>query len=265
MKVSFILTVLLMSLAGCASLGLDFSFSSASESPSAIVDQAPLPHPRVPFQLEVVDEVNDGQRLHVLGSISSEADWQMRDVVVKLTGLKEGSLVGVSYLPLQKIASEAAPGGMIRAGEKYSFSLSLPANEITDYQLELMWGRDAAQYLKEIGSSQGGTVEIRNIEVTTFQEQCGLTGCTFKHKISGRLVNSTLTPVNRVVLGVGFLKIEPGAALDLSKQIPENEERVEVPNVSLEPGGSRSIKLDIERSVPDPNMKPVMRIISYDN
>ena len=142
-------------LISCSTLNSLNPFSSAS---SAKTDAKP----GLPFSLEVADEVNDGERLHILGAVSAAADWNLKDVIVKLTSLAGGNTIGVSYLPLTQAKKKLQT--MIKAGEKYSFTISVPSKEITDYQLELLWGEEAKRYLSSVSDETGGVLEIRGSE-----------------------------------------------------------------------------------------------------
>lgn len=261
-------------LCSCAFLGLDKvdskSISSKNES---------LSPSRMPFKLEVVDEVNDGDRLHILGAVSAQTAWSLDEVVVRLTGIQAGSIVGLSYLALAKITdnSESISGSdqirvkMIKPGERHQFSLSIPAKNITDYQLELLWGKEARDYLGSVSTALSGNIELRRIEVETTQEPCTVMDCGVSYKISAEIFNGTDSAISKTLLGVGFVRNKVGKELDLSKSIPENEEQVEVPDLNLASGASRSLRLKFDSPVPasevesvEGTLKPRIRIISFE-
>ena len=228
----------------------------------------------LPFVLEVVDEVNDGERLHVLGAVTAQTDWMVNDVVVRLTGMRSGEQIGISYLPLRSNLSSSQAGDtntqIIKAQEKYSFSVSVPSQNITDYQLELLWGDEAKRHLKNIEVQKPGSLELRQIEVLTKKADCPKQNCGVVYKMTAQLFNSGATVIDKVVLGVGFLVVTPGQKLDFKKQIPQNEERIELSQLALMPGASRPLSLDFDEPVTEEKfqsgqgeLRPNIRIVSF--
>ena len=71
-------------------------------------------------------------------------------------------------------------------------------------------------------------------------------------------------PGNNITLGVGYVWLPAGERLDLSKQIPENEEAVQLNGIGLQVGQSRPLKLLLDRAVPAETARggyrPVIRI-----
>lgn len=225
------------------------------------------PGSELPFTLEVNDEVNDGDRLHVLGSISARTQWRLNEAIVKLSGISEGKVVGISYLPLTREPDKKSE--LIEADEKYAFSISIPSSNITDYQLELLWGEDATRYLTQLKESRGGQLELRNVQVETIQQPCEGKKCDTTFRLSGTLYNGTSRAINEIILAAGFIRHPPGEVLDLSKQIPENEERVTLGRIYLRPGASRAVSMNFGRiasselNTPNGQLKPSVRIISF--
>jgi hypothetical protein len=234
-------------------------------SSSSLVDQK---KPNLPFTLEVADEINDGERLHILGTVSALTDWSLKDVIVKLSSLSEGRPVGVSYLPLSKTKKELS--GTIKANEKYQFTISVPSQNISDYQLELLWGEDAKQYVASVLDGEPGNLELRSIQMETIRQPCDGTDCKLTFRASAKLYNGTNKQVIKVILGIGFLRIKTGAELDLQRQIPQNEDKIDVGDILLPPGGSREIVINFDQAIPekelvteDGEIKPNIRIQSF--
>lgn len=315
-KKKFFLLLLCAAVQGCSFLG----FSRPEKSGSSGRE--------LPFQLEVTDEVNDGERLHISGSVTAKTEWSADEVLVRLSGVNAGELVEVSHLPLQAALGQER-NKVIESGEKFNFALSLPSANITDYQLELIWGKDvtdqgpgesayAERYDEDDNYGSGilhepqlqiasqdhaglpeappavippaapekvnvppsksafserpeRALELRDIKIETQQNYCAIGDCGFQYTILASLFNNTGSTVVNVTLGVGFVRLKPDELLDLSKKAAQNEERIAVPNLTLEPGRGRPVKLTLDRVVtyqdvmsPEGALKPVIRIISYE-
>ena len=240
--------------AGCA---------SHVKAPVAKTEPAPPPHV-MPFALSVEQELNDGKRLYVRAAIEAHADWNTGDAALKLVGYKNGEHVGEQIAPLSVL------GPVLHAGEKKSIPIVLEAADITDYQLELLWGKEAVPLVnaqEEQSTTEEPQVELRNLVITSRRINCTeATTCQLKFAISADLFNATEKVIFHAVLGTGFIWTE-GAPLDLSKSIPQNESRIELPGLALGPGASRRVQLDLDRTVPersDGAFRPVLRVISFD-
>lgn len=213
-----------------------------------------------PFKLEVLEEVNDGETLHIVGAVAAATRWNVETVVVKLTGIHNGEVAGVSYLPLVKAARPGPDfSHSIPPDERFMFSLSIPSKDLTDYQIELVWGDEAARYL---APKQGpGTLEVRELEVETRQIPCAVGACDLTFVITGKLFNAGATAIDRAVLGVGY--VEGGLTLG-PDEAAVNEQQLEIPDLLLQPGDSRPFRLDLDRAVPQSsNMRPRLRIVEY--
>lgn len=106
------------------------------------------PAEKMPFALEVLDEKNDGESLEVYGNVVSNTHWNPDNVWLRLSSLKKGTLVGVTNSPLSKLrplGAQSGEGELTEPEEKLSFAMSVPAKEMTDYQLQLLWGDEARE------------------------------------------------------------------------------------------------------------------------
>ncbi len=262
----YIILISLLLTSACSTLNSINPFSE--ESNPSQKDNKKSGKPSLPFSLEINDEVNDGDRLHILGTISAVTDWSLNDAIVKLSSISEGRVVGISYLPLTKISNKLQ--SMIKGGEQNSFTISVPSENITDYQLELLWGQEAKQYLTSIRNQPAGILEIRDIKIQTIRQACSNPDCMVKFKVNATLFNQTSKPVKQVILGIGYIRINSAPELDLQRQIPQNEERIDIGQILLAPGDSRSIVISFDQEVPEKSLvntegeiKPTIRIISF--
>lgn len=224
-----------------------------------------------PFVLEVVEELNDGDRLVVKGRILPKSDWPVEAVVVRLSALDRSGQPRVSYHKMRDIVSPSpggvAPNNLIK-GVAQTFSLSLPLKGITSYQLEVLWGKEAEPYTGPLNQPQKDTKQflaLRNMEVHRVPgESCASPDeCLVTFTITGELFNSGAAIIKDVVIVAGFGSADK---LDLPNQILENEKRVEVPNLSLAPGSGKRFKISLQKLVPPTASgapQPVVRIASF--
>lgn len=224
---------------------------------------------QAPFTLEIVDELNDGNQLRVLAKVTARAAWPVSDVLLRLTGMKAGETLDVSTYPL-KNAMPTGEGGAapaIAAGKSLNLSLTAPAAGITDYQLELLWGKDAqlATQSSEI-QRRGALLKVRHIEVESTPVLCDEAPCPVTYTVTGELFNAGRSDITQATLGIGYVFLKTGEELDLQHALPEREEVVEVPSLHLTSGQQRPLKIVLDRPVPVVNggyYQPVLRIIAF--
>ena len=223
-----------------------------------------------PFKLEVVEELNDGADLIIKGRLTPKSEWPAQDVVVRLAALDDSGQQRVSFHRVSDLAPQAS---MLVAGVPTNFSLTLPSVGLSNYQLEVLWGRDADALGKQ--GNQHGTdtplpkqyLALRNLQVHRVpSETCANPNeCQLKFTITGEFFNSGGATVRNVVIIAGFTT---GDKLDLKDQILENERRVEVRNLGLKPGGSKPFRLSLEKQVSAVDQsapQPVVHIVSVDS
>ncbi len=227
-----------------------------------------------PFVLEVVDEVNDGRKLVVKGRLIPKTTKPASEVVVRLSALDKAGEERVSFHNMRDLlgggAADKKGGVTLEKGVAQPFTLSMPLKGITSYQLEVLWGKEAAPF-SPIESAPSDKKEpkqfiaLRNLEVHRVpSESCSSPNeCVVKFTITGEMFNSGTAIIKDVVILAGFA---PADTLDLESQILENEKRVEVPNLRLAPGTSQRFKLSLDKPVPVSTTiapQPVVRIASF--
>jgi hypothetical protein len=235
-----------------------------------------------PFILEVMDEKNDGRQLVVKGRIIPKTTKPAAEVVVRLSALDRKGEQRVTFHNMQDLlagdAKAKAGPLMLENGVARSFTLAMPLQGITNYQLEVLWGQDATPYApsealsgpqkepqKEPKKESKQFIALRNLEVHRVPtESCvSPNECVVRFTITGELFNSGGATIKEVVIEAGF-----GTAdnLDLQSQILENEKRVEVPNLRLAPGASQRFKVSLDKLVPTSAVvapQPLVRIASF--
>lgn len=231
-----------------------------------------------PFILEVMDEKNDGRQLTVKGRIIPKTTKPASEVVVRLSALDRRGEQRVTYHNMQDVLGrgKAPQGGalMLEKGVAQSFTLSMPLKGITSYQLEVVWGQEAAPFgpseptkevEKEPAKEAKQFIALRNLEVHRVPTESCVSPdeCVVRFTITGELFNSGGATIKEVVIEAGF---GAGDNLDLAGQILENEKRVEVPNLRLAPGASQRFKVSLDKVVAASTVvapQPRVRIASF--
>lgn len=242
-------------LSGCAGLSAPAPMGTTALRPPVEVAAAAT---TVPFGLKVVDEVNDGERLHILASIESRTAWDPRRVMVRLVGLSGETVIGTSDYPL---AGVVAPGDALPAGRSFDISLSIPVKGVTDYQLELLWGEESGPVRVEAAPTP---LRLEDMTVARATTGCATPNCPVVYEVTGSLTNRGTATISRAALGVGFLPHGGGAGAVVG--IPADEESIDLGALSLAPGTSRPVRLTVEqpRLASGGELTPVVRIVSFE-
>ena len=229
-----------------------------------------------PFRIEVLEELDDGALLLIKGRLITKSEWPSKDVIVRLAALDNNGEQRVSF---HKVSDLAPNSAILAAGAATPFSLSLSSMGLSNYQIEVLWGQDAAPFLAKEGVKQGAQgskldkdttkdfLALRNLNVHRVPgESCSSPNeCELKFIITGEFFNAGSLTVSNVVIVAGFTTAEN---LDLADQILDNERRVEVQNLGLKPGGTKQFKFSMEKlvAVSDQSApRPVVRIVSFDS
>jgi hypothetical protein len=248
---------------GCSS----FRAKSTRAGTGEIVESTAQSEPsESPFTLEVLDEVNDGERISIRGRIVAKVPWARDDVLVRLSTLDEN---GDSKIVLRKLSDLAPNGGALSVDNPKEFVVSAPSRGVSNYQIELLWGDDAAPFMNqatELDSAGEQVLALRKLEVHRVpSESCATPDeCSVKFTITGEFFNSGTATVRSVVIEAGF---SPADKLDLPGQILENARRIEVRNLNLAPGAVKPFRLVLERLLPSFEQvapRPVVRIVSVE-
>jgi hypothetical protein len=252
-------------ISGCQLLGTNV----VAPSPDAIESTAGSIPEVTPFLLEVIGEVNDGDKLIVNGRFVPKIAWDPANVLVRLSALDAQGQQRQSYFA---VAAESAnaPFGQLEVGSATEFTLSLPSKDISNYQIELLWGQDAAPFQKQArsGTEEGKEfLALRNLEVYRMpSDNCASPNeCTVKFTVTGEFFNAGSAIVSKVVLKAGFARVDE---LDLRGQKLENERRIEVRNMHLGPASTRPFRLVLDKLIPLSDQiapRPVVQILSFES
>jgi hypothetical protein len=254
------------SVAGCALLR-----GSSSGPDTKALDSVAGGDPSVtPFKLDVLQEANDGEKLQIKGRVVAKTTRPADDVIVRLTAVDSQGGQRSSFHKLSDITPNSAE---LKPGNPTQFSLSIPSQGVSNYQLEVLWGKDAAPYL---GSSRASMktpaapseyLALRNLEVHRVPDgSCSSPEeCLVTFSIKGEFFNASRARVRDVVLVAGF---SPAAKMDLPNHPLENERRIEIRNMGLAPQSTKPFRLTLEKIVPASDTvayQPVVRIVSFDS
>ena len=261
-----VVAALFTALAGC-SIGAGVGVSLAPSTPAIQSTSGSNPE-NTPFVLELIGEVNDGKRLTVSGRFTPKVQWSAADVLVRLSALDNAGKARIAFFALSNDTLSTA-FTQLQPGVPTEFSVSIPSVGITNYQLELLWGRDAEPHQKQARSLQGAGDEflaLRNLEVYRVpSDDCATPNeCTVRFTLTGEFYNAGSDTISRVQLKAGFVRADE---LDLADKVLENERRIEVRNMGLAPGGTKPFRLTLEKFIPMDEQvapKPVVIIESFD-
>lgn len=236
-------------------------------------DSKPIP----PFTLEILDDLNDGSSLHVHGRITAATVWPSDDIMVRVSGVKSGEPVELASYPLLELLKPTGADSQkialnLTAEKPVDFFVSVPASGLTDYQLELLWGREAKHSLPlENSHPQNvlpGVLTLTNMRIEKMTRGCPAAPCPSIYRISGTIFNGSAGVITEASLGVGYVWTPSGTSLDLHDQIPQDEETVHITGLKLAPQESRPFKLDLDKAVPEVSggsYRPVVRIVPSNN
>jgi len=211
-----------------------------------------------PFAVDVLDEWNDGKQLHLRVRIKTKGIWDSSAVVLRMMGMAEGKVVREESFPLRTLLEKENPS-MVSAHlpEEAVFSIMLPVPDLSDYQIELLWGDDAAPYIQTSGKVTSGLL-LRNL---TWQElrDCNHSPCRLSYFLGGEFFNGGTVPVKGVVLGI---TLESKNTKDAAA---EQEEQVRIEDLDLAPGEARLLEIEIPSEAQDTQrrlgFKPRVRIL----
>jgi len=222
-----------------------------------------------PFRLDVLNESNDGKTLNIQGQLVSKDRRSAKDVIVRLKGIDSQ---GEERVASHKVADLISNGGELNPSMPTQFSLALPAEGLSNYQVEVLWGRDAEPYLgtsrASLKSAKGDSdfLALRNLEVHRVPDgSCSSPEeCLVSFSIKGEFFNSGKAVISNVVLVAGFT---PASKLGLPNPPLENEKRIQVQNMGLVSQGTKPFRLTLEKLLPASDTvayQPVVRIVSFE-
>ncbi len=241
-----------------------------------------------PLAFEIDEEVNDGSTVHVRAHVEAQVPVKKSGVAVRLTALHEGEILyGRDYPMRQLLGENNSSAVFIEPHRIYSVELSFPLRlqdsrgrssagsptsgelettppEVTDYQLELVWGLGAetsgtpvsspgnleppSVAGRAVGDMDVGAVEFRGAHVEQSPASCENPPCGLLLRVTGDLVNRGEKLISKVTLAVGFMVHGPSTLARSEGGTPE--ELVTMENLGILPGQSKRVRLVFERPIP---------------
>ena len=192
-----------------------------------------------PLILTIEEEYRNADQLTIQGRLTSRGDWLANQVaVVKLISLHGGDIIGEAVYPVVNIN--------IPKDESHSFTISVSAGDITDYQVSLLWGDDAKGIISQMQSEVAQASEkdqrtliLKDIETAATPVQCALgkSSCEGGITITATLENETDSTISKIAIGVKLLSS--------SGEEIAPEEVHELEGVVLPPHASRPLEVGI--------------------
>lgn len=254
---SVFLLMLVSTLHGCSS-----STGSFLKDKAERLNQVPMP----PFSLNVDKDTLVGDSLVVNGHLSAETYWNPEHVSLRLTGLNDGDIVDSTQVLISELGGRTTLErrfgvSVISPSKPIPFELALPARNLTDYQLEVVWGTDVGNVLDPKNKPEKIHLELVNISSTAHKIACAENSCKI-YTVRGALYNSGSAVVHGTKIATGFGWLPKNAS---TPSMPLDEEIIEVPSLTLVPGENRPIEIQLDRPVPptqDGRFVPMIRIVS---
>jgi hypothetical protein len=263
---SVIAVAFVVALAGCGIFGRSSGFGGSRPLDSAVGGDPSV----TPFRLDVLEEANNGENLTIKGQLTAKTKRSAKDALVRMTAVDTG---GEQRISIHKVA-DLVPGSQeLQPGKPLQFSLAIPSQGVSNYQVEVLWGKDAAPYLGDQRASMkqpaapSEYLALRNLEVHRVPDgSCSSPEeCLVTFSIKGEFFNSGSSSIKDVSLVAGFA---PAMKMDQKQQPLENERRIEVRNLALAPQATKPFRLTLEKLLPASDTvayQPVVRIVSFDS
>lgn len=225
------------------------------------LNSAPVPEheipiistPQSPFSLQITDVQNDGKNLRVEGVISTKAPWYVDKVSVCLTGFRDGLEVASVARPLREFLSPAqisqsgvsnsieANGPVLLEESPLAFSLILPSQNISDYQVTLGWGDDSAtDHSRHVLWEEQSIVDLGADPV------CLEADCPHIYAVEGVLRNDGQEVISAVTL---TLKLQTASAENTSTTDTEDPEQIDLSPLNLLSGASQKVRLRFKNAI----------------
>jgi hypothetical protein len=207
------------------------------------------------LEATVRDEVYDGQQLSASVLLKVHDDISVDSVAVRLRLLRDGQVLSDQLLPLKVLLDRTS----LESNEEYIIPLLGSAENLTDYQVELIWGSDAIDLLrKEVNQSIVVNVKETSREDigSSDQTNCRDGKCLaygYKLKSLVEVINSGKVACSRLAFKVSL----EGENLRVKERIV----RLKNP-IDLKPGASRLIRLNFQDVIShDMEVKPLVSVL----
>lgn len=237
------------------------------------------------FTLNILEKVNNGERIYVLGEVISREKYNVSNVIIKLKLVNKDfqTILEHSYILANLLGKDKAQ--YFEKGESKKFLLSAPVLEATDFELELLWGSEALGEVNNINQNIDSVKNEENVEeknedegkeeFDNRKEILKMTNLYFKQNevqgsnpsnpeyyftISGEFENLSEKLIKEISLSVSFRGKNTNAKLD------GEEELLEIKDVLLVPHGKKKFEMELETVLNKDevrNYKPEIKIVNF--
>ncbi len=222
----------------------------------------------LPFQLRVLQELNDGQRLHVRGTLISKETRPASEIALRLMTLRGSSLADEQTFALTDVASALERSSLLAAREAYEFVVSASSDGVNEYQLELLWGEDVIPLALKKSGIGGESVpadvpeglRLGRMSIERLELPCEEKPCQLRYEIEAILENRGASFVDGAMFEVGFLD----RSADSETATLESREEIRMTGLNLAPGTKRTIRVvfdeEFELSAAE-RYRPALRLL----
>lgn len=137
--------------------GVDADQPQASE-PAVEVSQSAR---QAPLELRIGNAFRDEKDLHVKVYVEPMYRLDPEDVVVSIAGLKEGEVIEEQHHRLSDVVSSSSVG----PGQRVALRFTLPAENLSEYQVRCSWGADAQMMLAKLEQPQAVSPAVSESEI----------------------------------------------------------------------------------------------------
>ncbi len=233
---------------------------------------ATLDAQRAPASVAVLSERRINDRLELLIQLDPVVVWPAAGISVEVTALNEGEEISTRSISPNTI------DGLLRPGTPVMVPISIVAEQMTDYRLDVKWGaygaKSSEDYMvatvsetipeapglgENIRKSIVGEVLLADSTLAVIEPQCEREPCSIAYRYSAKLQNRTERTINSVTLAAHFKAAsgEVGEATEL-----------EVNELKMAPGEQRPIRVTFDAPELAPGvarlMTPTLEIVSFE-
>lgn len=232
--------------------------------------------------------VDSDKNLHVKVHVEAKSELDPRTLKLFFRGLDEGKVVREE----SRLLSQDSDRETIAAGDTVVARFIVPAEGLSEYQVECAWGvepeietkSETAELKKEplaeaapqetISASKADSVtsagRIRVLEVDSQPLSCPNEPCGVRLVVTALLVNAGESQIDNAKVAVGLVwraEGQPLPELAQSADALPGEDVIELSNLGLEPQAERKMRLRISEDVPvvpGGQFEPTIRLLSVE-
>lgn len=269
LKKFIVVALLVFSFSSCSIANKPFfhSKSSANNFENAKEGEGNL------FSLKILERVNDGDKIYILGEALAKESVLIKDVNIKVRLMgRNGEVISEQIYPFASLMGKDKSETFEKnISKKFLVSIDYKFSNITppsDFQLELSWGQN------NFDSTNVSSINVPNQTNLNRQEALRMVNLAFEKKlvslndkdpkyyfvISGEFENLSDKIVNEISIAVSFKS-------KLSdNRLSSDEEFLEIKDINLNPKSSKKFEMELETILnsQDANIyKPDIKIVSF--